>query len=692
MNPQPPNQPLQGQPPIRLLRPENMRTIQYLSPQERQRYEEGLQTLWAKIEQNPPDSQEHQAAKQKVSEFSRMVMNKIKALHTRNQANAQGQANLGGSQQQPSQQAQVQAQVQAQAQAQAQAQTQVQVPTGATQKPAIPPNRPQAPSVGNSSTNPGALSSNTPGTGLPMTGPGQAVPRHIMEHLNKVPWAHLSIPAQLTPEQSQKWLTDTKAKYVRALMQMEATRNRVSKVEAVLKDRHEKGIPSAPEELKRFQEQIAQDKKLHADADAYVKTIRAQFSGAQVPGQANGTQVQSSVQPGRSQPMQPGNSGGVASTHPMQVPTASINAAMDAAKTTQMAAANRVGAAGGAQQPQQPQPQQQQQQHPQAQAPSSNQPQVQTPVTPSTGAPGQPSQVAPAPPPPQVKVEPGANTQHPPPVNTALAAASAAHIQSAGTPTQAPTRVQTPQSAQQATGANVRPLTHAAAVNRANSSSNVTGQPSNSSGSMANNPNLTGMTSQSGHSHAHPQQPAQTLASKMPIPKTLHEKAITPPQPVIVGGGNTPGRPTYGGGNGAGGVMNQPVIAKMPIPQFDTEGDHVLSKKKLDELVRQVCGGGSPGADGNYLTPDVEEAVLSVADNFVDDVLHTACRLAKERGSKVLEIRDIQLVLERIYNIRIPGYTSEELRTVRKVQPSPNWIAKMSAIQAAKVTSGKDDK
>ncbi len=76
----------------------------------------------------------------------------------------------------------------------------------------------------------------------------------------------------------------------------------------------------------------------------------------------------------------------------------------------------------------------------------------------------------------------------------------------------------------------------------------------------------------------------------------------------------------------------------------------------------------------------------------MDDVLHTACRLAKERGSKVLEIRDIQLVLERIYNIRIPGYTSEELRTVRKVQPSPNWIAKMSAIQAAKVTSGKDDK
>lgn len=72
-------------------------------------------------------------------------------------------------------------------------------------------------------------------------------------------------------------------------------------------------------------------------------------------------------------------------------------------------------------------------------------------------------------------------------------------------------------------------------------------------------------------------------------------------------------------------------------------------------------------------------------------MLQTACRIAKERGSKILEIRDLQLVLERGYNIRIPGYSSDELRTVRKVQPSPAWIAKMSAVQAAKVMPGKGD-
>jgi transcription initiation factor TFIID subunit 12 len=83
--------------------------------------------------------------------------------------------------------------------------------------------------------------------------------------------------------------------------------------------------------------------------------------------------------------------------------------------------------------------------------------------------------------------------------------------------------------------------------------------------------------------------------------------------------------------------------------------------------------------------------VLNLADTFVDNVLHAACRNAKERGSKVLEIRDIQLVLERTYNIRIPGYSSDELRTVRKIQPSAAWINKMSAVQAAKVMPGKGD-
>jgi len=194
-----------------------------------------------------------------------------------------------------------------------------------------------------------------------------------------------------------------------------------------------------------------------------------------------------------------------------------------------------------------------------------------------------------------------------------------------------------------------------------------------------------------GHSHpsvSAPREAQNIITNKMPIPKHLPERAAAPPQPVSI----NQSRPTLSGGpsNSGNGVLSQPVLAKTPGYSMEGEGDRVLSKKKLDELVRQVTGGGQGLEGGEGLAPDVEESILQVADNFVDQVLQAACKNAKERGSKLLEIRDIQLTLERGYNIRIPGYASDEIRTVRKIQPSPAWIAKMSAVQAAKVTGGKN--
>ncbi|KAI1773244.1 hypothetical protein F4818DRAFT_423694 [Hypoxylon cercidicola] len=688
------NQPPQGQAPqnqpIRLLRPEMMRGINYLSQEDKQKYEDGLRQLWAKIDQNGPETTEHQVAKQKVMEFTRMVMNKVRSVQVaqaRNQAAPQAQ--LG----QPTQSGQANQQ-----QPGAQAQ-QAQNALAAAQKAAAQPVRSQVPGTGSNAMNVGNAGPSAAGAAPSNSQASQQVPKVIQDHMDKLPWALLRAPAHYSPEQGAKWMSDMKTRYARFLMQMESIKSRSAKMDAAVKERSANGQPLSQDDLKRYQAQRTADTKAYSDAQKFVDSVRNQMKTAQ----GNGTGQ--NAQQGRAQPMQPQNSASTASSHPMQVATASVNAAMDAAKSQQLGA--RATPSG------QPQPQQQSQQQPQSQHPG-------TPVTPVTPAvnmqqqhqqqqqqhqqpqqtQAQAAQVVPTPvAQSQIKSEPtNTNTMpHPPPVNTALAAAaSSSHLPSAGTPTQT-TRVQTPQSAgQQATTSQVRPLTHAAAVNRANSSTNITGQPNSSSGNLTTTPGSNGLLSNapnSAHSHAHPQPNTPALNPKMPINKTLPIKSTETPTPVAPGGGVAPGRPSYGGGTGTGGgVMGQPVISSMPTPKFDAEGEHVLSKKKLDELVRQVCGGGSPGADGNYLTPDVEESVLSVADNFVDNVLHMACRLAKERGSKVLEIRDMQLVLERVYNIRIPGYTSDELRTVRKVQPSANWISKVHAVQAAKVMPGKDDK
>jgi transcription initiation factor TFIID subunit 12 len=46
------------------------------------------------------------------------------------------------------------------------------------------------------------------------------------------------------------------------------------------------------------------------------------------------------------------------------------------------------------------------------------------------------------------------------------------------------------------------------------------------------------------------------------------------------------------------------------------------------------------------------------------------------------------MVLERQYNIRIPGFSTDEVRTARRPQPAQGWAHKMAAVQAAKLTGG----
>lgn len=88
-----------------------------------------------------------------------------------------------------------------------------------------------------------------------------------------------------------------------------------------------------------------------------------------------------------------------------------------------------------------------------------------------------------------------------------------------------------------------------------------------------------------------------------------HNINVSTPQPVVMG----PARPTMAGPTSGGpiGLMGQPAIPKAPGFVLEGEGDRVLSKKKLDELVRQVTGSGVSDAeagigDGDGLTPEVE--------------------------------------------------------------------------------------
>ncbi|MCJ1471377.1 Transcription initiation factor TFIID subunit 12 [Lambiella insularis] len=228
-----------------------------------------------------------------------------------------------------------------------------------------------------------------------------------------------------------------------------------------------------------------------------------------------------------------------------------------------------------------------------------------------------------------------------------------------------------PTSAQLPTSQGPHPLSHKAAMAQAARS--------------YSQPNVNQSTPQL-TTHGHPSLSREP--TKPTVYPTSKQISVAPLVPVSMG----PSRPTLSGGpsTGAMGSMGQPSIQKHPGYVLEGEGERVLSKKKLEELVRQVTG-GADGEGAESLDPDVEETLLDVADEFVDNVITAACRLAKIRQGTTLELRDLQLILERNYNIRVPGYASDELRTVKKIQPTPAWSAKISAINAAKLTGGKSD-
>ena len=158
--------------------------------------------------------------------------------------------------------------------------------------------------------------------------------------------------------------------------------------------------------------------------------------------------------------------------------------------------------------------------------------------------------------------------------------------------------------------------------------------------------------------------------TKFPIPKQLQMDPRT--QNPVAG---PPARPTYGNA----GMLSQPGVQRPAQFTLEGKGNHVLSKSKLDSLVREVTG--TPTS----LAPETAEAVLTLTDDFVDTVIRSACRLAKFRGAQALEVRDIEVVLERDHGIRIPGHAVEEGRTVKKSTPTTGWQVKMQAVQAAKV-------
>ncbi|CDH08910.1 related to Transcription initiation factor TFIID subunit 12 [Zygosaccharomyces bailii ISA1307] len=168
-----------------------------------------------------------------------------------------------------------------------------------------------------------------------------------------------------------------------------------------------------------------------------------------------------------------------------------------------------------------------------------------------------------------------------------------------------------------------------------------------------------------------------------PLVPISENVAVKAPSPVAY----KSNRPTLTGGSAMNAApLNTPAVTKLPPYEVDTE--RVMSKRKLRELVKTV---GIDDGDGEtVIDGDVEELLLDLADDFVTNVTGFACRLAKHRKSDNLDTKDIQLHLERNWNIRIPGYSADEIRSTRKCNPTQSYNQKMQSINTDKTNMARN--
>jgi len=559
-----------------MYRPEQMRAIPLLTEDEKKKYEDGLRQLWNVFENNPDGSTEKEAARKKILEFATVLGKKVRDRKT-----AGGQQQPGGM---PGQQMVAGPQAGA---------------SGAApmrMKPAAAGAAGEGQAAAHAAAAAGAPGPQQQG------GQPQRLPEPLQRHLNGLTWRP---PPNVPPDQTVKWQEDSKKMYTKCLVQVDGARTQTQKLDAMKKARDDNGQPFNAEELKLFNDKKHQYQRVMENAQQWMLNFRKQQDMLAAQGQAKAGPANA----GPAQRPGPAQQPGLGDVKPQQRPgtalqdsQANINGAFDAAKKESVAAAARMAGVNGLGVTQQ-----------QAQPAGAGAANAQ--LSPAvTQAPAGLNAAAAA-----VKIEPGTqppNQAHPPPVNTALAAAAAkAGMSSTGTPTQPQSaRIQTPQNA---TAGQVTPYSHQKAIEvanqqRQNSASGALpgqpGQPGTASGTPSSGGGIgvIGSAAQHGHPHAHPNQQA-TVPTKMPINKNLPERATQPPQPAAVGGGIQPGRPTYTAGGGTTGVMGQPAVAKPPMIPMEGEGERVLNKKKLDELVRQVCGGTAEGQEGNMLSPEVEE-------------------------------------------------------------------------------------
>ncbi|KAK7282215.1 hypothetical protein RIF29_10835 [Crotalaria pallida] len=101
------------------------------------------------------------------------------------------------------------------------------------------------------------------------------------------------------------------------------------------------------------------------------------------------------------------------------------------------------------------------------------------------------------------------------------------------------------------------------------------------------------------------------------------------------------------------------IQSRLPNVDADESCNSILSKRSIHELVNQVD-------PAEKLDPEVADVLVDIAENFFESITRSGCSLAKHRKSTTLEAKDILLHLEKNWNMTLPGFGGDEIKSYRR--------------------------
>ncbi|KAI9884932.1 MAG: hypothetical protein M1823_003279 [Watsoniomyces obsoletus] len=655
-----------------LIRVEQIRSLPHLTDTQKTQYETAVRGLREQLQKHKPESQEYQASLSKLTEFTNSMRNSLRRFQLQQHqlqqqreqaANGGGGGGVAGGERRP-------------------------IPPTGQPRPQTQPGQGQP----------------VPGGAVSQPAAGQ-LPPAIINHVRDFPFT-LPPQFQAGSQDAEKWLAEAKIRYGQALHKLEVIKQRMSILQNSYQRRIDEGKPLTPEEQADLNQKRMVLQKTHADTKKYIDGFRNQqlefqnermqgqsrqmAAGTSGPGQGNAMEGVTAGNPNQRQ--QPSVGTGGPNTQPIQVPVKVEPSQMDGAVDVKEEPTPQQR--GGSAEVRTASPVVGGQGHGQT-----------TPVTTTTTTMASTSQPISTMAGTSTEATSGGGVYQSLPATTSSSNNFTSNNQpitdamfnydagkGRGHPTvrqmRTPQQMNSPQGGRPQSGVNAerpQPLSQQAALQQAARSHST--HHNNNSNQNTNQPINTPPTS-GFPTHGLSQAPSNSeFNSYKLVPKVL---AVPQPLPMSM----SAQRPTLSGGasEGTNNTLNQPAVIRPPgiATESETEGGHLLEKANLYELYREVTGEREK-PDESLIAPDLEEALLDYADDFVDQLLEASSEICRARGGTELDVKDMAFILERVYNIRIPGFCSEDVRNVRKQAPTAGWTQKMAAVNTAKATGGKGD-